>query len=46
MSKNIYPEINSYLSDVSDKESRCIKKEVLQDYKVGVGSEKFRNDYD
>lgn len=29
-----------------DPEHRFLKKEVLEVYKVGVGKEKFRNDYD
>jgi len=44
MKKDIYPDINKYLTSNEEPEFRQIKKEVLETYRVGVGKEKFRND--
>ena len=44
--KDIYPEINEYLTGTSTQEQRHLKKEVLEIYRIGVGKEKFRNDLD
>jgi hypothetical protein len=46
MQKNLYPEINRYLTTLDEPSFRGISKEVLEVYKIGVGKEKFRNDLD
>lgn len=46
MTKDIYPEINQYLTSLEEPEYRGINKETLEIFKVGVGKEKFRNDQD
>ena len=46
MQKDLYPEINRYLTTLEEPSFRGISKEVLEVYKVGVGKEKFRNDLD
>ena len=42
--KEIYPEINTYLTSLEKSEYRGIRKDVLEFFRVGVGKEKFRND--
>lgn len=44
LKKEVYPEINKYLTSLDTPECRGIKKETLEAFKVGVGREKFRND--
>lgn len=44
LQKDIYPEVNKYLTTLDEPEFRGIKKEILEVYRVGVGKEKFRND--
>ena len=44
MKKDIYPEINEYLTSLAKPEYRGLKKKILDIYRVGVGKEKFRND--
>jgi hypothetical protein len=46
MQKDLYPEINRYLTTLDEPSFRGISKEVLEVYTVGVGKEKFRNDLD
>ena len=46
MQKDLYPEINRYLTTLDEPSFRGISQEVLEVYKVGVGKEKFRNDLD
>lgn len=42
--KEIYPDINNYLTTMEEPDYRGIRKDVLEFYRVGVGKEKFRND--
>ena len=44
MKKEIYPEINRFLTTLEEPSFRGISKEVLEVYRIGVGKEKFRND--
>jgi len=44
LEKDIYPDINRYLTTLEEPEFRGIRKETLLAFKVGVGKEKFRND--
>ena len=46
MKKEIYPEINRFLTTLEDPSFRGISKSVLEVYRIGVGKEKFRNDSD
>ncbi len=46
MKKDLYPEINRYLTTLEESSFRGISKEVLEVYRIGVGKEKFRNDLD
>lgn len=46
MKKDLYPEINRYLTTLEEPSFRGISKEVLEVYRIGVGKEKFRNDLD
>jgi len=46
MKKEIYPEINRYLTSLEEPSFRGIHKSVLEKYRIGVGKEKFRNDSD
>ena len=44
MKKDLYPDINKYLTTLDDPSYRGISKEVLEVFRIGVGKEKFRND--
>ena len=46
MHKDIYPDLNEYLTGTSLPEHRFITKKVLEVFRVGVGNQKFRNDND
>jgi hypothetical protein len=46
MKKEIYPEINRFLTSLEEPSFRGINKAVLEVYRIGVGKEKFRNDSD
>lgn len=46
MKRDIYKEINQYLTGTENNEQRHIKKETLEIFRIGVGKEKFRNDAD
>ena len=46
MKKEIYPDINRFLTTLEEPSFRGISKAVLEVYRIGVGKEKFRNDSD
>lgn len=43
LNKEIYPEINNYLTYWSE-DARALTMDTLRQFKVGVGGEKFAND--